>query len=88
MASRQEIQDMAAKVCGLLTDLGFEYHFEADNRANHKSFYIFVRRPKYTEIRVSDHPIGKVRRRKRFDIGPHAMSLDAAMKEIAVWAKE
>ena len=37
---RMEIQDMAAKLCGVLSDLGFEYDTQADNRGGYKSFYI------------------------------------------------
>jgi hypothetical protein len=80
--TKQEVQDMVAKLCGVLTELGCEYHYEADNRSNRHSHYIYVRRPKYMEIRVSDHPANKIRGRKAFDIGPHGMPLDLALEEI------
>lgn len=79
---KNEIQEMAAAVCGLLTELGCEYHFEADNRSSKRSAYIYVRRPKYMEIRVSDHAAGRVRRHKQFDIGPHGISVDQAIADI------
>jgi hypothetical protein len=78
----QEIKDIAARICGALTEFGFEYHFEADNRSGWKSCYIYVRKPIYMEIRISDHPQNKVKRRKQFDIGPHGMSPEAAIAEI------
>jgi len=82
-----EIQDMAAKLCGVLGDLGFEYDIQADNRGGHKSFYIYARRPRYMEIRISDHPAGKRgKHRKTFDIGPHGVSLDHAISEIRQWS--
>jgi len=83
MATKNDIQDMAAQICSALTTLGCDYHFEADNRSNRKSVYIYVRRPKYTEIRVSDHPIGKVQRRKTFDVGPHGLPVEQAIKELS-----
>lgn len=80
--AKQEVQEMTARLCSVLTELGCEYHFEADNRSKWHSHYIYVRRPKYTEIRISDHAINKIKRRKTFDIGPHGMPLDQAIKEI------
>jgi hypothetical protein len=80
-----DVQGMAAAVCGVLTELGCEYHFEADNRSDRSSHYIYVRRPKYIEIRVSDHPTS--RRRKQFDIGPHGLPIDRAIAEITALVK-
>lgn len=81
--TKQEIRDLTAKLCGFLTELGYQYHFEADNRSSSKSCYIFVRSRRYMEIRISDHPMRKRRRRQTYDIGPHGVALDQAMKEIA-----
>lgn len=75
---------MTAKLCGALTDLGFEYHFEADNRSARKSHYIYVRRPISMEIRLSDHA---GRRAKRFDVGPHGMTVDQAIAELTQLAQ-
>lgn len=80
---KQNVQDMAARLCGALTELGCQYEFQGDNRSDHHSIYFWVRRPKYIEIRVSDHAINKVKRRKQFDIGPHGMPLEQAIEEIA-----
>lgn len=85
--TRREIEETTAKLCGALTELGFEYHTEADNRSNRRSHYIYARRPIYMEIRVSDHPPGKVQRRKRFDIGPHGISVEQAIEEITALAR-
>jgi hypothetical protein len=85
--TKQEIADATARLCSVLTGLGFEYHFEADNRGGNKSHYIYVRRPIYMEIRISDHPMNKIKRRKRFDIGPHGISLDQAIEQITELAK-
>lgn len=84
--TKTEIREMATTLCGTLTDLGFEYHVEADNRGNRRSHYIYVHRPIYMEIRVSDHRHG-TGRRKRFDIGPHGLSLEQAIKEITELAQ-
>lgn len=84
--TKGEIQDIAARICGTLTELGFEYHFEADNRSERKSCYIFVRRPRYMEIRISDHPSNRRRRHARtFDIGPHGMTVEGVLNDIAEW---
>lgn len=80
--TKQEVQDIAAQLCGALTDLGCEYHFEADNRSNRHSHYIYVRRPKYIEIRISDHPRKKGKLRKQLDVGQHGVSLERAIEEI------
>jgi hypothetical protein len=85
MAKKQEIQDMAARLCSVLTDLGCDFHFEADNRSSHRSHYIYVRRPKYIEIRVSDHRATK--RPKQFDVGPHGMPVDHAIQAITTLLK-
>lgn len=85
--TKQEIHDTVAKLCGVLTDLGCQFEFEADNRSDRRSYYIYVRRPKYMEIRVSDHAANKVRRRKQFDIGPHGISLERAIEEITAKTK-
>jgi hypothetical protein len=82
--TKGEIQDVAARLCGALTELGFEYHFEADNRSARKSAYIYVRRPRYMQIRISDHPSGR-RRRHTFDVGPHGVTLEHALAEIGTW---
>jgi hypothetical protein len=74
---------MVDKLCTELAKLGCEYHFEASDRPRQHSHYVYVRRPKYIEIRVSDHAANKIKRRKTFDIGPHGMSLDRAVEEIA-----
>lgn len=84
---KNEVHEMTASVCSALTNLGCEYHFESDNRSQNRSHYIYVRRPKYIEIRVSDHPINKVRRRKQFDIGPHGLSVEQAIGEITALIK-
>lgn len=84
--TKQQIQDDAAKLCGLLSELGYEYHTEGDNRgSSHRSVYIIVRRPRYMEIRVSDHPMNKIKRRKALDVGPHGITLEQAKKEINDW---
>ena len=88
MASKNEIQDMVASICGVLTGLGCQYEFEADNRSDRRSHYIYVRRPKYFEIRVSDHRANKMRRRKMFDIGPHGMPYDHAVQAITSLLKD
>jgi hypothetical protein len=84
--TKRQIQDDAAKLCGLLCELGYEYHTEGDNRgSSHRSVYIIVRRPRYMEIRVSDHPMNKIKRAKTFDIGPHGTALEQAIKDITEW---
>ena len=80
--TKQELQDMTAKLCGILTELGFEYHYEADNRSDRKSHYIYVRKPAYMEIRLSDHAGNRVKHRKRFDIGPHGITLEQAVVDL------
>jgi hypothetical protein len=82
--TKDEIKDIATRLCGALSELGFEYHFEADNRSARKSAYIFVRRPRYMQIRISDHP-SRRKRRHTFDVGPHGVTLDHALREIATW---
>ena len=78
----REIQEIVAALCGALSGLGCEYHFEAGTLAHRRSYYIYVRRPKYMEIRISDHAANKIRHRKRFDVGPHGMTLEQATREI------
>lgn len=80
--SKKQVEDTVAKLLGALAELGCEFHFESDNRANRHSHYVYVRRPKYIEIRVSDHPANKARRRKAFDIAPHGTSLEQAIMGI------
>lgn len=80
--SKKEVQDTVARLLSALAGLGCEFHFESDNRASRHSHYVYVRRPKYIEIRVSDHPANKIKRRKTFDIGPHGMSLEQAVEGI------
>lgn len=82
--TKQEVVDIATKLCGVLTDMGCEYHFETDNRSKSKSCYIYVRRPKYMEIRISDHPPGR-RRYTQFDIGPHGLSVETALEKITTF---
>jgi hypothetical protein len=84
---KQEIQEAVAKLCAALSGLGFQYDIEGDNRSDRKSFYIYVRRPIYMEIRISDHPMNKIKRRKTYDIGPHGISVDAAIAEITSIAR-
>lgn len=80
--TKKAVEDTVAKLLTALANLGCEFHFEADNRASRHSHYVYVRRPKYIEIRVSDHPANKIKRRKAFDIGPHGMSLEKAVEGI------
>lgn len=79
---KSEVMDTAASLCGILTDLGCIYEFEADNRSQNKSVYIYVRRPRYFQVRVSDHPRKKHARKMMIDIGPHGLSLDEAIVQI------
>lgn len=85
--TKQEVHELAVALCGKLTELGFEYHVEADNRSNQKSQYVFVRRPIYMEIRVSDHPADS-KRRKHIDVGPHGISVEKAIETITALRAE
>lgn len=86
---KKDLQTITARLSSVLTDLGFEFHMEADNRPSHRSHYLYVRRPVYVEIRVSDHvPTRLSSKRKRIDVGPHATSLEDAIKEINTLAQE
>ena len=79
--TKQEVQDIVAKLCGALSDLGCIYEVTADNRSNRKSQYIYIRKPTYAEIRVSDHP-PVAKRKKQFDVGPHGMTVEAVIDEL------
>lgn len=81
--TKQEIQDTAAKLCGVLSELAFEYEVVNSSRSDQKSCYVYVRRPRYLEIRISDH-VGR-HRKKHFDIGPHGITLEQAIAELREW---
>ena len=86
---RDLIADLSENLCSRLTDLGFEFHWEADNRHHNRSRYIFVRRPVPLKIRVSDHPSPRIEKEKEnsrvkvFDVGPHALSTNEVLNEIS-----
>jgi hypothetical protein len=85
---RKQIEEDTEKLCGALSDLGFEFHWEADNRGGKNSRYIMTRRPIAAKIRVSDHPSPRVEKEKArskcviLDVGPHALSWQAALSEL------
>lgn len=90
--------EAVVQLCNLLDRLGCIYELRGDNRVQHlnsrqfpvrehRSRYIYVSRPKYIEIRVSDHKQNKIRRRKTFDVGPHGLSLEQAVGQIEALVK-
>lgn len=79
---KKDVAAMTGELCSALSRLGCEYDCSSSHQASLKSHYIYVRRPKYFEIRVSDHSIKKVKRRKTFDVGPHGVSVEQAVSEI------
>lgn len=80
------IMDATANLCRRLSELGCVYQWEGTN-----SRYVYVTTPRAAKFRVSDHS-PKLSRFLRdngraknlfFDIGPHAMTVHAAVTAYA-----
>lgn len=86
--TKQSIADDSEQLCGALSDMGCEFHWEADNRGGFNSRYVFVRRPVAAKIRVSDHKSDRIERAKEksrtllLDVGPHGLSWQDAVAQI------
>lgn len=89
--SNPAVADLAAALCGSLSDRGFTYTFSTDNRGGNRSCYIFITRPVSAKIRVSDHPSDRaekdVQRSKSLvldvGVGRHGITADAALAHLA-----
>lgn len=59
--SKQSVKDVTTALCGALTDLGAVYDCDFDNRGgNHRSCYVFLRKPITAKIRISDHRSSRI----------------------------
>lgn len=88
--SNPEVKDVAASICGALSDGGYTYTFSADNRGGNRSCYIFVTRPVSAKIRISDHPSDRADKevnRSRTPVldvglGRHGITPEAAIQRL------
>lgn len=89
----KSVIEASESLCRALGDRGFVFHWEADNRGGKSSRYIFVRQPVPMKIRIADHTSDRIEKDKQrsrvkvLDVGPHAMTVEAALAEIVGLAK-
>lgn len=61
-SKQRAVADIHARICAELSDRGYIYEIQIDNRGGDRARYIFVRQPISAKIRVSDHDSDRIKK--------------------------